>query len=273
MSEIKNPLELYKYLEKSNCRMCGVPSCLAFAAAVIQGQKRLGDCPAIPKETLEELQSRLGQKETLEDDQGRVLQNLKKKVAEIDFQKTAERLGATVDNGKIGVNCLGKIFWIDTSGGMVSECHVNNWVHIPLLHYLLGSKGKKVREEWVSFNELKGASDWNLFFSHRCEGSMKEIADAHPDILFEILHLFGAKPVTGITSADQSLVIYPLPKVPFLINYWEPEDDFDSKLNILFDRSAEDNINLDSIYLLGRGIVEMFRQLIVKHSRDGKLFS
>ena len=78
MSEIKNPLELYKYLEKSNCRMCGVPSCLAFAAAVIQGQKRLGDCPAIPKDSLEELQSRLGQKETLEDDQGRVLQNLKK---------------------------------------------------------------------------------------------------------------------------------------------------------------------------------------------------
>ena len=272
MTKIKNPLELYTYLEKSNCRRCGVPSCLAFAAAVIQGQKRLEDCPVIDKELLEELKGRLGQKETLEDDQGRVLQNLKAEITHIDFQAIASRIGGISENGKIGINCLGKNFWIDTSGEMVSECHVNNWVHIPLLHYILTCKGRNPKEDWASFSELKGASDWVLFFSHRCEESMREIADAHPDLLFEILHLFGAKPVSGVTSADKSLVISPLPKVPFLINYWQPEDDFDSKLNILFDRTAEDNINPDSIYLLGRGIVEMFRQLIVRHSKDGKLF-
>lgn len=272
MAKIKNPLELYPYLEKSNCRRCGVPSCLAFAAAVIQGQKHLEDCPVIDKETLEALKDRLGQRETLEDDQGRVLRTLKKEIATIDLPAAAVRLGATCENDKIGINCLGKIFWIGASGEMVSECHVNAWVHIPLLHYILTCKGKNPRGDWVSFNELKGASDWVLFFSHRCEESMREIADAHPDLLFEILHLFGAKPVSGVTSADKSLVISPLPKVPFLINYWQPEDDFDSKLNILFDRTAEENINPDSIYLLGRGIVEMFRQLIVRHSKDGKLF-
>ena len=272
MPEIKNPLELYTFLEKSNCRRCGLASCLAFAAAVIQGQKRLSDCPLLDQQTIEKLGGSVEKKENLEDDQGRVIQQLKGDLAKIDFNTAERRLGATLKNGRLGINCLGKDFWIDSSGEMASDCHRNNWVHIPLLHYILCCKGKQPNNDWVSFSQLKGAPEWSNFFSHRCEESLRELADAHADLVFKILHLFGAKPVFGATNADQSLVIYPLPKVPFLINYWKPEDDFVSKLNILFDRSAEDNINMQSIYLLGRGIVEMFRQLIVKHSKDGKLF-
>lgn len=272
MPEIKNPLELYRFLEKSNCRRCGLASCLAFSAAVIQGQKRLKDCPLLDQETIEKLGGSVEKKDTLEDDQGRVIQQLKGEIAKIDFSGTAPRLDAELKNGRLGITCLGKDFWIDSSGEMASDCHINTWVHIPLLHYILYCKGTQPNHDWVAFNQLKGAPEWSNFFSHRCEESLRELADAHPDLVFEILHLFGAKQIAGATNADQSLVIYPLPKVPFLINYWEPEDDFASKLNILFDRSAQDNSNMQSIYLLGRGIVEMFRQLIVKHSRDGKLF-
>jgi hypothetical protein len=60
--------------------------------------------------------------------------------------------------------------------------------------------------------------------------------------------------------------------VPFLINYWKPEDDFESKLNLLFDETMTDNINVASVYVLGRGLVEMFANLIVRHNQDGKLF-
>jgi hypothetical protein len=123
----------------------------------------------------------------------------------------------------------------------------------------------------VSFDELQGAKDWSRFFAHRCEEDLKQLADAHTELFFEILHLFGAQAKEGM-DADHSLVIYPLPRVPFMINYWEPEMGFPSKLNILFDRTTTDNINIESIYVLGRGIVEMFRALIVRHSRDGKLF-
>ena len=272
MLKIKKPFELYAFLEKSNCRRCGLASCLAFSAAVIQGQKQLKDCPFLDQETIEKLGGNVEKKESLEDDQGRVTRQLKGEIAQVDFSTTAPRLNAVVKNGCLGIACLGKDFWIDSSGEMASDCHINNWVHIPLLHYILTCKGRQPNNDWVAFNQLKGAPEWSNFFSHRCEESLRELADAHPDLVFEILHLFGAKQTAGITNADHSLVIYPLPKVPFLINYWEPEDDFASKLNILFDRSAEDNINMQSIYLLGRGIVEMFRQLIVKHSRDGKLF-
>jgi ArsR family metal-binding transcriptional regulator len=36
-------------LPKTNCRECGLPTCFAFAVALLKGQKRLQDCPALSK--------------------------------------------------------------------------------------------------------------------------------------------------------------------------------------------------------------------------------
>jgi hypothetical protein len=96
---------------------------------------------------------------------------------------------------RLALNCLGKDFLIDRTGEMVSECHVNPRVLIPLLRYILHCQGKELSEEWVMFGELHGAADWSRFFSHRCEDSLHQLADAHQEIVFEILHLFGAQPL------------------------------------------------------------------------------
>ena len=41
--------DVLDYLPKSNCRDCGLPTCFAFAVALLKGQKRLRDCPALSK--------------------------------------------------------------------------------------------------------------------------------------------------------------------------------------------------------------------------------
>ncbi|MCB2184511.1 MAG: DUF3786 domain-containing protein [Desulfobulbaceae bacterium] len=272
MSQIKNPLELYKHLNKSNCRKCLLPSCMAFAVAVIQGQKTLTDCPDMDTETVKELSAGIVSRNSRQTDTESILKEFRKEITQIDLAEAARRLDAPFQDGMIAINCLGKDFKIDATGEMTSECHRNPWVEVPVLHYILRSKGKQPTGEWVTFGSLKGAAEWNQFFTHRCELEMGKLADAHNDLFFEILHIFGAQEIDKVTNSDQSLVIYPLPRLPLLINYWEPEDAFESKLSILFDKTAEENINTESIYLLGRGLVEMFRKLIVQHTRDGKLF-
>ncbi len=39
------PLQLYRYLPGTNCKKCGLPSCLAFAFGLIEREKKPGDCP------------------------------------------------------------------------------------------------------------------------------------------------------------------------------------------------------------------------------------
>ena len=269
---MKSPLELYKLLKKTNCRECMLPSCMAFAAAIIQGQKKLTDCPHLDQATIDGLKEDFAPRRSLEDEQQEMLGCLKQEISATDFQEAAKRLDVELKNGKLCITCFGKEFRVDAFGGLSSQCHNNLWVQLPLLNYIIHGKGKDLEGNWTSFAELRGAADWSRFFSHRCEESIRQLADAHKDLVFEILHLFGAQPTTGVTNADHSLIIHPLPKVPFQINYWQPEDGFESKLNILFDHTAPDNLNVESIYMLARGIVEMFRELIVKHSKDGELF-
>ena len=271
MTELKNPLEIYKILPQTNCGHCGVPSCMAFAASVLQGMKALRGCPYLEKTVLDQY-ARIIRRRSMDDEHMEVIRQLQQKVQHLDFSFVAPRIGARLIDDKLAVDCLGKDFFIARTGEMSSSCHVNHWLHVPLLHYILECQGIEPDNDWVPFGELPGAGEWSQYFSHRCEDALRQIADVHRELLFEMLFLFGAQTMTTAGNADYSLAVMPLPKVPFLINYWQPDDEFPSELNILLDRSAAKNINPHSITLLARGIVEMFRQLIITHSREGKLF-
>lgn len=266
MSQIKGPLDIYKLLEKSNCGLCLRPSCMAFAVSVINGEKRLDNCPRLDRKVIEQLEGGIVKREALEPDQQELLEELKRKIAPLDFFTATERVDASVVGEKLSVMCLGKEFQIDNKGNMYSECHVNTWVQIPLLNYIISSKGEDVSGEWVPFGKFQGAMHWGAFFARRCEEPLKKIADTHTDLFFDTLSMFDGRPVTKGLSADRAIVLYPLPKVPFLICYWKTEDDFESKLSVLFDKTAGSNLNIESIYLIGAGFVEMLKLIIHKHS-------
>jgi hypothetical protein len=268
---IKNPLELYKHLDQSNCRSCMLPSCMAFSVAVIQGRKKLKDCPLLSKEKIAELSGDIVQKKSMEEEQTVHLIALQEKLAQQSVSDIARRLDLPLKEERVGVKCLGKYFWIDAQGEMISECHNNNWVHIPVLHYLLKSKGKTPKGQWIAFGAIQDAGGREPFFARRCEHEMGRLADAHTDLFFDVLDLFDAKKIQGVVDSDKSLLLHPLPGVPFLLNYWEPEGTFPSKLNILFDATVSENTNVESIYSIARGMVEMFGELIIQHTNDTPL--
>jgi ArsR family metal-binding transcriptional regulator len=41
--------DILDFLPKTNCRDCGLPTCFAFAMALLKGRKRLKDCSALSK--------------------------------------------------------------------------------------------------------------------------------------------------------------------------------------------------------------------------------
>ena len=48
-------LEIFKLLPKTNCKKCGMPTCLAFAMALAQKRAKLEDCPDVSQEAKEKL--------------------------------------------------------------------------------------------------------------------------------------------------------------------------------------------------------------------------
>lgn len=265
MSQLNNPLEIYKLLPKSNCKLCGVVTCLAFAAAVIKGEKRLAECPHLESDTIKEYDGKIIRQTSPEEQLKQILEPLKKEIVTIDFPASVKRLGATLSNDKLTIKCLGKDFTVDSKGNMISDCHNNVWVTAPLLNYIIYSAGNDLSGKWVPFRELSNETIWDSFFDQRFEKPLKHLTDTHPDLIEDMIYIFNGKPVENSFSFDISLVLHPLPKVPMLICYTKPEEDLESKLNVFFDTTAKDNLNIDSIYRLCVGLLVMFQKITSRH--------
>jgi len=267
-------MDILKVLDKSNCKKCGAPTCLAFATLVVQGKKTLRECPHLSEEVIEALGGDAVKPESkVEDRRDEFLERLMEEFLQVDFDEVADRVGASVNGERLSISCLGKVFELDRQGNLSSECHVNNWVHLPLLNYAVHSAGRELTGQWEIFAELKQAKDWARFFSWRCERGMKQIIDEDPAFFFDAMSLFSPSPAgqkTGkaFETSDYAIVVYPLPRVPLMIAYWCADEEFESKLTLFFDRSAEVNLGAESIYLLIMGIVEMFRRIFSTHGLD-----
>ena len=174
MDQFKNPMEIFKLLDKSNCRKCNKPTCLAFAAAVYQGQKRLDECPQLDREIIERHAAKTVNQIPPEQMQSESIENLKRKIATIDLQSAARRLGAQFSNEKLTIKCLGKDFSVDTQGNIFTEIHVHSWIAVPVLNYILAGAGTPVSGKWVPFRELEGGKTWYRLFGQRCEKPLKK---------------------------------------------------------------------------------------------------
>jgi hypothetical protein len=53
-----------------------------------------------------------------------------------------------------------------------------------------------------------------------------------------------------------------------LIRYWKPEEGMGSDLRLLFDATATDNLGIESVHLLGTGLVMMFEKIAVRHGLE-----
>ena len=265
MTQLKNPMEIFKLLNKSNCRKCDEKSCLAFAAAVFKGEKTLGECPELEREIVEKYENKVEKFKTIEDEQREVIEHLKEKIADMDLSRAARRVGGKMLNGKLVIKVFGKDFNILPDGSLSSEIHINPWIAIPVYHYILNCKGVPILDKWVPFRELKGGISWQNFFNKQCEKPIKKIADTYTDLFEDLIHIFNGTKVENHYESDISLVLYPLPKIPMLICYWKPEEDLESDLNLFFDSSAEENSSIEAIYALGTGIVRMFQKLALRH--------
>jgi len=265
MSQLNSPVEIVKVLNKSNCKECNELTCLAFAAAVFKGKRKLAECPHLESEVIERFRERAETPKTPEQDQEESVEQMKKKVASIDLSSAAERLGATFSDGKLTISICGKGFSVDSKGNLSSDIHIHPWVTIPVLSYMLNCKGAPVSGGWVPFREFAGGKTWYRLFGQRCEKPLKKVADTYTDLFNDMLHIFNGRQVENHYHSDISLVLHPLPLVPILICYWKPEDGLESSLNVFFDSTAEENLNIEAIYALCAGLVRMFEKIALTH--------
>ncbi|MDM8536060.1 DUF3786 domain-containing protein [Desulfobacterales bacterium HSG17] len=269
MPQPENVMEVFKYLDKSNCRECGSKTCLAFAGAVFKDQKEINKCPRLDLEVIKRFSPNSENEPESENNGERqnrdeYLEMLKNEIKKTDINARAEMLGERFSDGRLVIRVLGKEFFISQEGNLFTDIHINPWVVSPLLNYVL-YKGLPVSGNWASYRELKDGQERYPLFQKRCEQAMKRIADIYTDLFKDVIHLFSGTQVEEQFESDVSVVLHPLPKIPIIICYWLPDDGLESDLNIFFDKTAEENLDSGSLFTLGAGLTQMFEKLALRH--------
>ncbi len=265
MSPFANAMEVFKLLDKSNCRKCNEQTCLAFASKVFLGQKSLELCPHLDADILAKHNVPGKKKTSMDESTDALLQDLKHQILSRDLEQAADQVGGQYANGRLTIRIFGKPFSIDSSGRMFSDIHINPWIAGPVLNYVLHCKGVPLTGNWVPFRELEGGREKNALFVQRSEKSLKQIADKYTGFFEDLILIFNGKKTKNHYESDISLVLHPLPRLPMLICYWKPEDNMESDLHLFFDSSADMNANIDIVYGIGAGIVVMFEKISMKH--------
>ncbi|NOX25506.1 MAG: DUF3786 domain-containing protein [Deltaproteobacteria bacterium] len=258
------PLEIYRILPRNNCGKCLLPSCLAFAAAVAAGQKKLCDCPDISPALLAKMAGICRKPVASEIEQAGFVDKLQRRVTALDLAAIAPVIGAVYRDNGLVVNSLGKDFIVDARGNLNSECHLIPWVQIPLLAYITNKTHGEITGSWISFREIKGGIDWQGLFTSRCETPLRKLADANPALLEDLIDLFMGQAIDWY-QADIALILHPLPHIPILICYQAPEEDMESALTIFFDRCCGQNLHIKAIFTLCSGLVQMFTKIAERH--------
>lgn len=264
----KNAFEIFLLLDKSNCGKCGEKTCLAFAGAVFLGRRKIHECPKLNEEVIERFKGEPDKTATREQNPEDRLERLKSEILHLDLPKAAERLGAECSGGKLTLKVLGKDFSVDAKGNLYAEIHVNPWVAVPFLDYILHGKGQPASGKWVTFRDLGGGRESYPLFQKRCEEPMKRVADIYTPLFDDVVHVFSGKQVEKQFESDISVVLHPLPKVPVMICYWLPEDGMESSLHIFFDETADRNLDIGSVFSLGAGLAQMFTKIAIRHGFD-----
>jgi hypothetical protein len=158
--KIDNAMTVFKELPRTNCRECGAKTCLAFAGAVFQRHKSIGDCPHLGKAVVDKFSDGV----TLPKAHRAYLDEFKKmrdKIVDVDLPDAVQRLGGTFANGKLTVKVMGKDVSVDANGKFYTDIHVNGWVERPVLTAIVKSRGLPVAGGWVKIHDLSQVIAFN----------------------------------------------------------------------------------------------------------------
>jgi hypothetical protein len=258
-------MDIFQLLDKSNCQECGRKTCLAFAGAVYLGQKSLRDCPRLSPEVVARFQGENHHRDSENQNREDYLPKLLAAIRRTDLAAAARRIGARFENGRLRLKILGKDFGVDTDGRLSADIHVNPWVTVPFLYYVLHGEGVPASGRWVSLRELTDGRERYPLFQKRCEAAMQRVADIYPDLFDDMIHLFSGRQVARQFKSDISVVLAPLPQVPIMICYWRPDDGMASNLKVFFDATADRNLDMGALFTLGAGLAAMFEKLAQRH--------
>ncbi len=252
--------ELIKFLPKTNCGDCGEPTCMAFATKVITAGLDIKKCPHLEK-LPEEFKMEEGARPVtgkMEDPETALLRELRQKIKGMDLALLAPDLGAQVSGASIELPFFNDIVVV-SSESLKSKRGIELDPRDQILIYnycFFGGKGP-LSGEWVGLESFPNSVSKVSTLRRYTEDKLAAEFSEAPGSLKKRVKAVGGQFVEPC-SADLCFDIRVFPKVVLRFHYWqaEPEEGFDAKVKVLYDRRAIEFLDLESLVFAAERAVE-----------------
>jgi hypothetical protein len=246
-----NALELYKRLPRKNCGECSLKACMPFAVSVVKGDALLEECPLLAPADREALQASVVQGDWREE----LILKLSAEIGGVDFAANAAGIGAQLVDGALQLRCFGRDFTVALDGTIRTAGKTTPWIRILILHYIRTAGKAPVSGTWAAYAELKAGLVKASSFERDCEVPLLACFRRDAGRTAAALERMGARRAAGFPTAD-AWVIDLLPKVPVAVLHWPAEEEFPARVRVLFDATADQFLDAESLIFLGEGLVK-----------------
>jgi hypothetical protein len=251
-SEIKNPLDVYRKLPRTNCGKCSARTCMSFAVQMLRRDVLIVECPELSEKARLELEGMLPE---TGDWKERRLHELLEEVAQINYTDISRNIGASADNEMLKLKYMGNEISLSRAG---IEQELDIMDQLLILTYVKQAGTGKLTDNWVAFRDLKDGMIRSEGFHGACEIVLSKIFEHNESGVISKLHGLNAEMASGF-SADLSFIVYLLPNIPFLVLLWKGDEDFGPDCKILLDSSAVEFLDIEALLYLGMAFVRRLK--------------
>jgi len=179
--------------------------------------------------------------------------------ASLDPIPAAERCGAGFEADAEGERFLVRFLGADITVGYPGfdfrpDTRLPPHVQALLVYYLATSDGSYPTGAWHSFASLPdGQFYWRAFQGYTGDALSRRVGERSTG-LAEAIASIGGRPLSVeelSTNADRAWVVPALPRVPIAILWWDADDEFPSRAEMLFDATAPNHLPIDGCAVLG----------------------
>lgn len=254
-------LVIYKKLPKTNCGKCGSATCMAFAMAVKKGAADLSRCPFVDGDTSPGLKtgspisSPLGYEHVAEE--------IEKEALSLDFRQAAEAVGGeyiTCDGREaIRLKMISKAYELYKEGLFENNVYSSDtWARIIICDYIRRRAIRPHSGELIGLGHFPNTASHVKAFQSNAERKITDTFKDNADKLRRRCTELGGFAAQNNLKADYSFSFDLLPNIPLFIFFWSADEEFEADCKILFDRSAEDYIDIEYLAnLLERFTLEL----------------
>ncbi len=165
------------------------------------------------------------------------------------IRKRAEELGIPLSEGKLIIPFFGRdVVFNPEDISFESASGLTLASRIIIMHYLAGSGLREPTGEWINYRSVPGGLSYYDVFRRRALKPILRFFKGASDFVKAGV-ASGWKPYE---FGDASLWIMALPKVPLVFVFWEGDEEFESTLDVLFDKTITEFFNSEDVVKLSK---------------------